>query len=43
MCLYNSFIGYEGIVINKLRKTNDVVYSFIASNIKAFIDENRAV
>lgn len=39
MCLYNAFIGYEGIIINKLRKTNDVVYSFIASNIKAFVDE----
>lgn len=40
MKLYNSFIGYEGIVINRLRKTNDAVYSFIASNIKNYVDDN---
>ena len=40
MKLYNSFIGYEGIIINKLRKTNDTVYSFIASSIKNYIDDN---
>lgn len=38
--MYNPFVGYEGIIINKLRKTSDVVYSFIASHIKSYIDSN---
>lgn len=38
--MYNSFIGYEGIIINKLRKTGDAVYSFIGSHIKSYIDSN---
>lgn len=38
--MYNAFMGYEGIIINKLRKTSDVVYSFIASHVKSYIDSN---
>ena len=38
--IYAAFVGYEGIVINRLRKTNDAVYSFIASHIKSYIDSN---
>lgn len=40
MRLYSSFVGYEGIVVNRLRKTNDTIYSFIASNIKSYVDDN---
>lgn len=39
MKLYSAFKGYEGIIINKLRKTGDSIYSFIASSIKNYLDD----
>lgn len=40
MRLYHAFKGYEGIIINKLRKTGDTIYSFIASSLKSYLDES---
>ncbi len=40
MRLYFPFKGYEGIIINKLKKTEDVIYSFIASSIKGYLDRS---
>lgn len=40
MKLYSSYKGYENIIINKLRKTGDVIYSFIASSIKNYLDSS---
>ena len=40
MRLYYPFKGYEGIIINKLRKTGDTIYSFIGSSIRSYLDDS---
>lgn len=40
MKLYNSFVGYEGIISAKLKDIMDVTYSNISSSVKQVMEEN---
>lgn len=40
MRLYNSFIGYEGIITTKLKDMMDITYSNISSSVKQVIEDN---